>query len=132
MNRLDARVKSIRSMENLSIVSFSFYKQTLQMMSLGLSSEVKEDSLVVLNVKATSIALAKNLKGSISTPNQIECRVQSVDDGELLTSVVLEIDDARLECIITKEASLLMNIQEKDEVLALIKESDLSILEVKE
>ena len=62
MNRLDARVKSIRSMENLSIVSFSFYNQTLQMMSLGLSSEVKEGSLVVLNVKATSIALAKDNK----------------------------------------------------------------------
>ena len=132
MNRLEAKVESIKSMEKLTLVNFSFNKQELQMISLGLSSEVKVGSSVVLGVKSTSISLAKNLQGSISTSNKIECVVGSVDNGKLLTSVELEIGDASLESLITQEASLSMNLQAKDEITVLIKASDLSILELKE
>jgi len=132
MNSLHAQVSSIKSMQNLSIVKFSMQNHTLEMMSLGTQKSVKIGSHVLLGVKATSISLAKDLKGKITTSNQIECIVQSVDNGTLLSSIQLCVGDGFLESVITKDSSLFLDVQKGDKILALIKASDLSILEVKE
>ena len=131
MNRIDARVESIKRMENLTLVHFSASNQTLQMIALGLRSEVKVGSLVTLGVKSTNITLAKDLQGSLSTSNRVACVVKSVENGELLSSVELAMGDTRLEALITQEASLAMGLRKNDKIEALIKASDLSIFEVK-
>jgi len=132
MNRMNAKVDSLKSMQNLAIVRFRFGEYFLEMMSLGVHSKVKPGSEVLLGVKATAITLAKDFEGSISTSNRLECSVKSVNNGELLSSIELRIGDATLESVITKEASLAMDLQVDDKVMILIKASDLSILEVKE
>ena len=132
MNRVNAKVDSINSIKNLAIVHFRLGEYSLEMMSLGVHSKVKPGSEVLLGVKATAITLAKDFEGSISTSNRLECSVKSVDNGELLSSIELLVGDATLESVITKEASIAMDLQIDDKVTALIKASDLSILEVKE
>ena len=130
MNSLQAKVTTLESMENLALVSFSMGEQKLQMVSLGLPKSIKKGSDVLLGVKATNISIAKNLNGIISTSNQLKARVETLSNGKLLSTIQLRVEDTLLESIITSEASLLLNLQEGDAVMVLIKASDLSLLKL--
>ena len=130
MSQLVATIKKINSVDNLNIVEFDFNGLTLKMMSLDLNDNVQIGKKVRLLVKPTNISLAKNLIGEISLSNQIVANIQSLENGQLLTSVILEINDTILESIITVDSSKRMNLQIGEVVTILIKASNLSIGEV--
>lgn len=130
MNQLLAKVTQIQRLDNLTIVSFDFEGQSMQMMALEISEKLEIGTEVILGMKATNIVLAKEYMGVISISNQLNCIVEKLDNGELLTSVTLRIDENLIESIITRKSSSSMNLQEGDKVKALINESELSILEI--
>jgi molybdopterin-binding protein len=130
MSKIKARIVKIENLENLNIVSFSFFDTTLTMMSLELKEEVQEGKEVLLNIKATTVAIAKNLSGEISYSNQIDTQILSIDMGELLCSICLQKEDIKFESIITAKSAKRLNIQNNDKVTALIKASEISIAEV--
>ena len=130
MSQLVATIKKINSVDNLNIVEFDFNGLTLKMMSLDLNDDVKIGKKVELSVKPTNISIAKNLIGEISLSNQIVATIQSLENGQLLTSVILKINDTLLESIITVDSSKRMNLQIGEVVTILIKASNLSIAEV--
>ena len=130
MSQLVATIKKINSVDNLNIVEFDFNGLTLKMMSLDLNDDVKIGKKVELSVKPTNISIAKNLIGEISLSNQIVATIQSLENGQLLTSVILKINDTLLESIITADSSKRMNLQVGEVVTILIKASNLSIGEV--
>ena len=130
MNKISAIVSRVESFENISIVCFTSCNQQLKMMSLELSEDIQIGVSVLLGVKASNISIAKDFSGSLSISNQLSTTLVSLNNGNLLTSVKLNFGDAILESIITLESSKRLNLQENDTVVALIKSSDLSILEV--
>lgn len=130
MSQLVATIKKINSVDNLNIVEFDFNGLTLKMMSLDLNDDVKIGKKVELSVKPSNISIAKNLIGEISLSNQIVATIQSLENGQLLTSVILKINDSLLESIITVDSSKRMNLQIGEVVTILIKASNLSIGEV--
>lgn len=130
MSKLIATIKKINSIDNLNIVEFDFLGNSLKMMSLGLNSNIQIGKKVQLSVKPTNISIAKNFTGEISLSNQLVAIIQNIENGELLSSISLKIDDFLLESIITVESSKRMNLQISDEVIILIKASNLSIEEV--
>lgn len=130
MSQFVATIKKINSIDNLNIVEFDFNGLTLKMMSLDLNDDVKIGKKVELSVKPSNISIAKNLIGEISLSNQIVATIQSLENGQLLTSVILKINDTLLESIITVDSSKRMNLQIGEVVTILIKASNLSIGEV--
>lgn len=130
MQKLEAKVSRVQSYENLNIVSFDISGVTLKMMSLELFEEVKIDTLVVLNIKATSVAIAKNISGDLSYSNKLSSKIIAIENGELLSSIELKCASFSFESIITKESSLNMNLKVGDEVTALIKANEISISEI--
>jgi molybdopterin-binding protein len=130
MSQLVATIKKINNIDNLNIVEFDFFGKTLKMMSLDLSQNVQVGKKVKLLVKPTNISIAKNLNGDISFSNQLVATIQSLENGQLLSSVILKVNDIFLESIITKDSSIRMNLQINDEVTILIKASNLSIQEI--
>ena len=130
MNYIVAVVEERQSCESLNLVSFKADGQDLSMISLALPTEIKEGTKVRLGVKSTNIALAKNLSGELSFSNQLKIKIKSLHFGELLCSVKFEFSGEIQESVITKASVLRMNIQVEDELVALIKSSDLSIVEV--
>jgi molybdopterin-binding protein len=134
MSNLSAVVQKIDSKDNLNIVEFDFFGKTLKMMSLDLSENIKIGIKVKLSIKPTNVAIAKNLSGDISKQlslsNQISATIQNIKNGELLTTILLKVEDCYLESIITKDSSLSMNLKKDDEVLVLFQASNLSIKEV--
>ena len=130
MSKLIATIKKINSIDNLNIVEFEFLGTTLKMMSLDLSSNIQIGKKVRLSVKPSNISIAKNFTGEISLSNQLVAIIQNIENGKLLSSVSLKISDFLLESIITVDSSKRMNLQIGDEVIILIKASNLSIEEV--
>ena len=130
MSQLVATIKKINSIDNLNIVEFDFNGLTLKMMSLDLNNDVQVGKKVKLSIKPTNISLAKNLTGEISLSNQIDATIENLENGQLLTSVILKVNDTILESIITVDSSKRMNLQIGESVTILIKASNLSIGEV--
>ncbi len=130
MSQMVATVKSIENLEQLNIVEFEFNAHVLKMMSLDLNSNISIGKKVLLSVKPTNIALAKDLAGEISFSNQIVATIQTLTHGKLLSSVGLIIDNIVFESIITLNSAKRMNLRINDEVIMLIKASDLFILDV--
>ncbi len=125
-----ARVKDIKTIDSLNIVEFDFNNVTLKMMSLELHKEVKLESKVKLLVKPSNVIISKNYIEDISLSNQTLAKIVAIENGELLSSISLEIGDTTFESIITKESSKRLDLQEGNIVNILIKASDLSILRV--
>ena len=130
MSKFIATIKKIQSIDHLNIVEFDFCGLTLKMMSLDLNDDVEIGKKVKLSVKPSNISIAKNLTGEISLSNKIVATIQSLENGQLLTSVILKINDTILESIITVDSSKRMNLQIGEVVTILIKASNLSIEEV--
>ena len=130
MSFINARVSTIESEGIIHIVTFQAGTNILKMMSLELPAHIKIDTEVKLQVKATSVALAKNLSGALSYSNQISCQVESIEQGKLLSSLILTAQELRLESIITTASLKRLTLSTGDTITALIKSSDLSIAEV--
>ncbi len=130
MNQIVAIIKKINNIDNLNIVEFDFNGTTLKMMSLDLDNNIQIGKKVKLITKPTNISIGKNLSGELSLSNQIVATIQSIENGQLLASVELNVNDTILESIITVDSSKRMNLQIGEVVTILIKASNLSIGEV--
>lgn len=130
MNTFIATVTKIDTVDSLNIVKFDFLDQTLSMMSLDLNDNVKVGTAVELTMKPTIVAIGKGFSGIISYSNQLKAKIVSIDNGELLSSINLQIQDIFFESIITLDSSKKMDLKVGDEVTAFIKASELSILRV--
>jgi len=130
MSKIKAIITRIDSVESLNIVTFDFYGTMLKMMSLDLSKEIGVGRKVTLAVKPSHIAIAKEFSGMVSYSNQLKATIHSCDNGKLLSSIKLRIEDVMMESIITLESVLKMDLKAGDEVTAMIKASELSIVDV--
>ena len=130
MNTFIATVTKIDTIDNLNIIKFDFSDQTLSMMSLDLSDDIKIGTKVKLITKPSYIAIAKEFSGILSYSNQLKAKIKELENGKLLSSVKLQIEEFVLESIITFESSQKMDLKVGDEVTAFIKASELSILKV--
>ncbi len=130
MNRIEALVTKIESMENLTIVTFDASGERMVMAGLGLNLPIEEGSAVVLGVKATHVALAREFSGEISIANRLQGVVEAIKMGRLLCSVKLRAAGTLMESVVTAESAGLMELRPGERVELLIEASDLAIVEV--
>jgi molybdopterin-binding protein len=130
MNQIKASITAIESFEDINVVSFSVGTHSMKMMSLQLDNSLHVGSNVILTAKATHISLAKNLSGELSISNILHVRLIEVNNGEVLSSIKFDFEGVLFESIITKASSIAMNLKEDDEIIALIKSSELSVVEI--
>jgi len=128
LNTIKATITDIDSVDNLNIVSFQSGRLSLKMMSLDLSSSIKIGKDVVLYAKPTAVAIAKDFSGMLSYSNRLNAVIKTIDNGKLLSSIGLMVEDELLESIITVASSKVMDLKIADEVVVLIKASDLYIM----
>lgn len=128
MNRLEAVVEQVERMGSLHLVSCRLGNQRLKMVSLELDELLEMGKIVKLTMKSTSITIAKKFIGEISYANQLKAKIIEINNGRLLSSVKLKVEGFILESLITREASFRMQLSMGDEVLVLIKESEISVM----
>jgi len=130
MNQIKAVITQIDTVDNLNIVKFNFQGNALTMMSLDLNEEVSVGKEVILGIKPTHIAIGKGHIGLVSYTNQIKATIISCKNGKLLSSIKFSVNDIVLESIITLESTLRMDLKIDDDVIIMLKASELSILKV--
>ena len=130
MSSIVATVSNIKGYKSLHIVEFESSGQTLSMISLDLSDKIEVGRRVKLVVKSSHIVIAKEFSGDISYINQLQTTIESIEPGELLSSIKLKCCDTTIESIITLKSLKRMNLRVGDRVTAFIKASELSIGEV--
>lgn len=130
LNNIKAVVKQIHHVDGLNIVEFDFNSITLSMMSLELNSNIKVGTTVILGAKPSHITIAKNYDIEISYSNRIKTKIINIIEGKLLSSVVMICNDTKIESLITKKTRIKMDLKIEDEVVTLIKSSELFIQEV--
>lgn len=130
LNNIKAIVKNIDSVDELNIVTFTFKTYELTMMSLELPSSIIVGTNVILGAKPSHISIAKDLNIEISYSNKIKTKIIDIISGQLLSTIIMSIDDTKIESLITLKSLKSMNLQVGDEILTLIKSSELFIKEV--
>ena len=130
MNKIVATISQIHNVKNLNIVEFEFNKIKLKMMSLDLNENIKVGQKVILTIKPTNIAIAKDIKGSLSYSNQITTVVKNIERGNLLSIINANYENTKFQSTITSSSLERMELKDNDIVTLLFKASDLSILEV--
>lgn len=130
MNHITAVVTQIAKESRITLVSYDANGMSLRSMGLGMNLPVQVGSHVVLGVKATHVAIAKQFEGEISFSNCLKADVQAIELGELLCNVTLRVGQSEIESIFTRETCERMRLREGDQVVALMKASDLSLLKV--
>ncbi len=127
MNRLNVKVEQIDKVDKLHVITCKLGYQRIKVVSLELQATLKIGSTVELSVKSTNISLAKNFTGKLSIVNQLTAKVTAVDKGSLLSAVQVEIEGFSLECLLTVEATLNMGLSAGDDVMVLIKGSEVFV-----
>jgi len=128
INHIHATVMQIRQCDAISIINFEAQGQALSMMALTLTFDLDVSSKVLLNIKASNIAIAKTQSSDLSISNRLHVSIESINKGELLCTLGLRFGADLLESIITRDSSERLNLHVGDSVIALIKSSELSII----
>ena len=130
LNNIKAVVTNIQSSDELNIVEFDFNGTTLSMMALELPSQIKVGTQVILGAKPSHITIAKDKNIEISYSNKLETKIIDLIQGELLCNIIMCTGETKIESLITKKTMLKMQLKKNDQVITLIKSSELFIKEV--
>lgn len=83
---------------------------------------------VILLVKATGVAVATGEVGDLSIRNQLPGRITAVAEGTVMTTLKLALDGGGdLTSVVTNDAVNELDLSEGDEVLALVKATEVSV-----
>jgi molybdate transport system regulatory protein len=131
MNQLNGVITIIQSHEGLSLVKVKTSNDIL-FTSLVLEDNQTLDWLVVgksvkLLFKEIEVLISRNADLNISVQNRLPCIIQSLKIGQILTQVNLLFNGIHISSIITTNACKQLNLEENDQVIALIKTNEISL-----
>jgi molybdopterin-binding protein len=135
MNRLLGVITAIESNDHLSLVDVAVGQESFTAMLLETpqsAPHLKVGNAVAVLFKETEVSLAKDLSGKISLRNRVRGVVQQIRRGDILCEVVLECNGHPLTSIITTRAVKRLDLKEGDEVEALVKANEVSLVEVQD
>lgn len=92
------------------------------------SSWLKEGNTVAIVFKETEVSLMKGFTGTISLRNQLPCIVTGVSKGAILGCVNMLFQEYSITAAITSRSIDSLNIRVGDEIMALIKANEVSIM----
>jgi molybdate transport system regulatory protein len=131
MNKLPATIQKITRADSILLVDLEVQGQAMSALlteSPYASGWIKEGCEVSIVFKETEVSLMKNFSGIVSLRNQLACRVTGIEKGAILGCVHLFFGQFNLTSAITSRSIEAMDIKVGDEITALIKANELSIL----
>lgn len=135
MNRLRGRIISIQSNDHVSLVdvdvSGDIFTATL-LETPDDATYLRMGNVVDVLFKETEVSLAKGLSGLISLRNRVTTTVKLVRSGIILSEVVLDYRGQAISSIITTGSIRRLDIKPGDEVEALVKANEVTLMEAED
>jgi len=132
MNKLPGIITKIQQSGAILLVDVEVEQQVFS--ALLIESVQQPEWLVIGNsvdvvFKETEVSLAKNLSGQISMRNRMKCAVAAIERGDLLSKVKLNFRNYSVTSAITTRAVDSLNLALGEEVEALVKANEVSLME---
>lgn len=128
MNKLRGTIVTVESAGQVRLVDVHVDGITFSAILLEAGERLQPGQNVTLAFKETEVSLAKNLSGLISLRNRMAARIHAIDKGKLLTQVTLDYRGAQVISVITTRSAERLTLQIGDEVEALVKANEMTIL----
>jgi len=127
MNQLSVKVIHIQQVETLYYLSCQLGEQHIYILTLELNPNIEVNSQIRVSIKSTNIALSKEGKALNSFDNVLIGEIIAIENGQILSSISLGVEDFKVESIISLSASKRMNLQVNSKISLLFNASDVSI-----
>jgi molybdate transport system regulatory protein len=131
MNRLPGTIVKIQQSGAILLVDVEVEKQVFSALlieSVQQPEWLESGKNVDVVFKETEVSLAKNLSGQISMRNRMKCTVQVIDRGDLLSKITLNFRNHILTSAITTRSVDSLQLVIGDEVEALVKANEVSLM----
>ena len=130
MNSLKGKIKSIKSHENLSIVKidvgdYSFTTVVIETADTADYLKIGNDIRVLF--KETEVLICLKPCPDISLRNRIDCEINEINKGKLLSQIDMQSSIGNIKSIITTNAVEQLNLKENDQVIAMIKTNEIML-----
>jgi len=135
MNKLRGRITRIESNDHVSLVDVDVSGDNFTATLLETPEDapyLKVGNNVDVLFKETEVSLAKGLSGLISLRNRVLTTVKLVRSGVILSEAVLDYRGQTISSIITTGSIRRLDIKPGDEVEALVKANEVTLMEVED
>ncbi len=133
MNKLKGHINRVEVNGNLSLVSVDINTHTIFKSIVIETPEtapyLKMGNPIYLLFKETEVILAVNYQNNLSVDNQISATIKSIEQGQLLSKVILETKAGPLTAIINVQAIEKLNLIVGKELSALVKMNEIMLSE---
>ena len=133
MNSFKGEITHIEQEENLALIKIrvgEIYFTTIVIDSPETAPYLQIGYPVQVLFKETEVLIGKGISpGTISLQNKIACTIQKIEKGKLLSKLVLESPVGRVVSIITTQAVQLLQLQQTDAVMAMVKTNEIMLAE---
>ena len=131
MNKLKGHIQNINTHGHLSevtlLIGHSLPLKVLVIDTPDTAGYLGKGQQVTALFKETAVIISKNLSPELSIENSIPCTVQSMENGKLLSSIVLESNEGTIEAIVPASAAERLQLKEKMQVLVLVKLNEIML-----
>jgi molybdate transport system regulatory protein len=131
MNKLPATITAIQQSGTILLVDAEVEGQTFSALLIESVSQpewLHVGNTVDLVFKETEVTLAKDLQGIISMRNRMKCEVLKINKGDLLSMITLQFNNFTIVSAITTRAVNSLQLEIGDEVDALVKANEVSLM----
>ena len=133
MNILRGKIIDIQSSQMISLITVDvkgdlFSSIVLEGKKVPLKYKKKDDVNVVF--KETEVGIAKNLSGQISFRNRFKAKIKKIDQGDLLSKLVLDYNGFNIESVISTKSVHEMKLKEREEIEWLVKTNEVSLMPI--
>lgn len=131
MNMLSGHIAAIEAHGSVAIIDVAVAPYHFTATLLGSAEQLAAWEIgqaVRVLFKETEVALAKNLSGQISMRNRLPGTVTTLEIGQVLTRVVLDMKGIPISSVITSRSARSLQIAIGDAVEGLVKSNEMSLL----
>jgi molybdate transport system regulatory protein len=135
MNKFRGRITRIESNDHVSLVDVDVGGDNFTATLLETPEDaayLKVGNVVDVLFKETEVSLAKGLSGLISLRNRVMTTVKLMRSGVILSEVVMDYRGQPISSIITTGSIRRLDIKPGDEVEALVKANEVTLMEVED
>jgi molybdopterin-binding protein len=132
MNRIEALVQHVNSSDGIILVDLEAENCPLSALLVeasALPAWLKTGNRIYVIFKESEVSLAKNLYGMISLRSRFPCKVISIEKGKLLSVIKLQFNGYTLQSAITSRSVVALDLKIGDEVMALVKANELTLMQ---
>ncbi len=133
MNVLKGIITGKSVSENLALVDVDVSGvrfTALLIDSIEDESEITVGDRVRVLFKETEVAIASGLSGKISLRNRMDCQLNEIIKGKILTRLLLDYNGNPLEAVVTTRSSEMMGLKQGMELQVLVKATEIILQKI--